>query len=316
MNDAEQGLPARIVWQDDGLLVLDKPSGVPVLADRSGLPCLWNALKAWLAPQGLQPLAVHRIDKGTSGLLLVALRPDVQRALGDAFESGTIGKWYSAISAAPLPCRGSIEIDLPIAAGRKSRWRIAGPRESIRQRHRRAWRVWFLPKPARSRDKPGRDALTHARTIRSDGERAWLCVRPHTGRTHQIRVHLAWIGCPLLGDPLYGAPAEAWQQAPRLALHCHRLVLPEGLAGTPPYASTAASTAGTTPGTTTGKTTGKTERKTEGKTRESTAGSADPPTQETGAADLHLQSETGVRQRPRVFTAPLPAGFLALIPDA
>lgn len=220
-------LPARIVWQDDELLVLDKPSGLSVLAERDGSPCLWDALGAWLAPRGLRPLAVHRIDKGTSGLLLVALTADLQRRLGQAFETGAIGKFYSAVSAAPLPCRGAIEIDLPIAQGRKNRWRIAGPREAIRQRHRAAWRTWFLPTSARSRSKPGRDALTRVRTVAEDGSRAWLCVRPHTGRTHQIRVHLAWIGCPLVGDPLYGTPDAVWQQAPRLALHCHRLVLPD-----------------------------------------------------------------------------------------
>ena len=268
MSEAHTALPARVLWQDDALLVLDKPSGVPVLADRSGMPCLWDALKAWLAPRDLQPLAVHRIDKGTSGLLLVALQPEMQRALGSAFETGTIGKWYSAVSAAPLPCRGAIEIDLPIAAGRKNRWRIAGPRESIRQRHRAAWKLWYLPKPARSRDKPGRDAMTRVRTIRSDGERAWLCVRPHTGRTHQIRVHLGWIGCPLLGDPLYGAPGEPWQQAPRLALHCHRLILPEAVA---------------------------------------LAGAA-------GITDVGRSAVTGERPRPRMFTAPLPADFVELLP--
>ncbi|HSG90135.1 MAG TPA: RluA family pseudouridine synthase [Pseudomonadales bacterium] len=224
-DDATE-LPARIVCLDDALLVLDKPSGVPVLADRSGMPCLWDALVAWGAARGTPPLAVHRIDKGTSGLLLVALTAPMQRQLGAAFENGTIGKYYSAVSAAPLPCRGAIEIDLPISQGRKNRWRIAGQRDAIRERHRRAWRTWFLPNAARSRSKPGKDALTRVRTVVEDGSKAWLCVRPHTGRTHQIRVHLAWIGCPLLGDPLYGTPDADWQRASRLALHCHRLVLP------------------------------------------------------------------------------------------
>jgi 23S rRNA-/tRNA-specific pseudouridylate synthase len=220
-------LPATVLWRDAQLLVLDKPSGVSVLADRAGAPALQDALRSWGEAEGLRPRLVHRIDKGTSGLLLVALDDGTERALGRAFETRAVGKWYTAVSAAPLPWRGSLELDLPLAAGRKNRRRVAGPREAIRQRSRGPYRHYYLPRSARSREKPGQDALTRVRAVGDDGDRAWLCVHPHTGRTHQIRVHLAWIGCPLLGDPLYGRPDDPLQQAPRLALHCHRLQLPE-----------------------------------------------------------------------------------------
>ncbi len=217
-------LGARVVWRDSGLLVLDKPAGLPVLADRSGAPCLWDALKQDLAPERLRPLAVHRIDKGTSGLLLVALDAGVQRSLGAAFESGGIGKWYAAIGHGVLP-DGTLEIDLPLAPGRKSRWRVAGPRHAIvadRVHGRPGYRL-----AATSTDARAKAARTRVRTVQRHGDDSLFCVRLLSGRTHQIRVHLAWVGSPLRGDHLYGRAGDPAQAAPRLALHCHRLQLPE-----------------------------------------------------------------------------------------
>ena len=222
-------IPAEVVWRDEGLLVLNKPSGVPVLADRSGVACLWDALQQALAAEGVRPRAVHRIDKGTSGLLLVALDPAVERQLTRAFVAGSVGKWYSALGAGHLPGANSFDIDLPLIAGRKSRWRVAGPREAITLERRAARRTFALAAGTALLDKPGKPskaALTRVRSVASNPSMSWLCVRPHSGRTHQIRVHLAWIGLPLLGDHLYGAPSDPAQAASRLALHCHRLILP------------------------------------------------------------------------------------------
>ncbi len=217
-------LPATILWRDPGLLLLDKPSGLPVLADRSGIPCLWDALTAYLAEDGLRPLAVHRIDKGTSGLLMVALEPRTQRALSRAFEEGLVGKWYAAISHGLLPC-GSLDIDLPLAPGRKSRWRIAGPREAI------GLDVAASPKRYRLEvevnDPQAKAARTRIRKVSQNDRHSLFSIRLHTGRTHQIRVHLSWLGAPLLGDHLYGRPGDPDQSAARLALHCHRLQWPD-----------------------------------------------------------------------------------------
>ncbi|MCC5885270.1 MAG: RluA family pseudouridine synthase [Gammaproteobacteria bacterium] len=217
-------LPATILWRDPGLLLLDKPSGVPVLADRSGIACLWDALTTYLAEDGLRPLAVHRIDKGTSGLLLVALNPRTQRALGQAFEAGDVHKWYVAISHGLLP-RGSLDIDLPLAPGRKSRWRIAGPRDAIHLDIEASPKRYRLEGAVK--DPQAKAARTRIRTLRQNDRHSLFSIRLHTGRTHQIRVHLSWLGAPLLGDHLYGRPNDPEQQAPRLALHCHRLQWPE-----------------------------------------------------------------------------------------
>ncbi len=206
-------LPISIVYSDDELLVIDKPAGVSVLADRSGAPELW----AWLGEQRATRL-VHRIDKGTSGLLAVARTRSCQRHLARAFAEHRVIKLYLAGCVGDPGSQGTARIDLPLRPGRKSRYRVAGARGDIRATPG----GWHL-----AREEPtGKPSQTLIRAIRSGAARSWYAVRPVTGRRHQIRVHFAWIGHPLLGDHLYGRPGSASQAWPRLALHAHRLALP------------------------------------------------------------------------------------------
>ncbi len=206
-------LTPEILHDAADVVVLDKPSGLSVLADRSGAPCLWDMLPDLL---GGKPYQVHRIDKGTSGVLLVARSQTRQRELTQAFQQRRVRKYYLAwVVGAPAP-RGLI--DLPLKRGRKSRFRVAGQRADIRQDRR----GWSLPMPSGD----GHSSQTRLRTLRRESGRSLVLLQPLTGRTHQLRVHASWIGHPLLGDMLYGSPASPDQQAPRLQLHCHRLVLP------------------------------------------------------------------------------------------
>lgn len=205
----------QFLHRNAGFAVLDKPSGVALLADRSGAPCLWDLLPDAL---GARPLLVHRLDKGTSGVLLVATRADVQRALTRLFQQRRVRKYYLCEASGELEAGRTLDIDLPLRRGRKSRYRVAGLREHIR-RHEAGW---TLEGPAQD----GHASFTRVRVLRHRGGRSLLLAAPRTGRTHQLRVHLCWIGHPLLGDTLYGRPAAAEQQAPRLLLHCHRLVVP------------------------------------------------------------------------------------------
>lgn len=204
-----------ILARDEHLAVLDKPAGVSLLADRSGAGCLWDTLPDRL---GTKPYLVHRLDKGTSGVLLVALDPSTQRQLTRAFQARAVRKYYLAWVVGIPPGGRTRTIDLPLRKGRKSRYRVAGPRESIQ----RTADGWSLGAP----DGDGHPSVTRLRVLRHRGERTLVLAAPVTGRTHQIRVHLAWIGHPLLGDHLYGRPQAPAQQAPRLQLHCHRLVVP------------------------------------------------------------------------------------------
>jgi tRNA pseudouridine32 synthase/23S rRNA pseudouridine746 synthase/23S rRNA pseudouridine1911/1915/1917 synthase len=205
----------EIIYRDQRLVVLNKPANVSLLADRSGASCLWDVLPDAL---GTKPYLVHRLDKGTSGALLVALAQDTQRHLTRAFQQRVVRKYYLAWVTGAAQTAGTLTIDLPLRKGRKSRYRVAGPRDGIR----RSKRGWFLPHG----DPDGHASVTRIRTLRHVADRTLLLAAPATGRTHQLRVHLAWIGHPILGDHLYGRPDAPEQQAPRLQLHCHRLVVP------------------------------------------------------------------------------------------
>lgn len=211
----EPGTFLELLHRDQHLAVLDKPANVSLLADRSGAPCLWDSLAENL---GTKPYLVHRLDKGTSGVLLVALDPATQRDLTRAFQQRRVRKYYLAWVTGALHGAGTLTVDLPLRKGRKSRYRVAGARTDIR----RGERGWSLEGPVDG----GHSSLTRIRVLRQAPGRTLLLAAPATGRTHQLRVHLAWVGHPILGDHLYGRPGAPEQRAPRLQLHCHRLVVP------------------------------------------------------------------------------------------
>lgn len=205
---------ADLLYDSADFVALDKPSGVAFLKDRSEPSCLWDALPDLL---GGKPYQVHRIDKGTSGVLLVARTPQAQKTLSAAFRDRQVRKYYLAWVSGTVesPC----SIDLPLRKGRKSRYRVAGQRADIVNENGE----WRLSTPS---GPEGVSALTRVRPLRTAGDRSLVLLQPHTGRTHQLRVHLSWIGHPILGDHLYGQPDAPAQMAPRLQLHCHRLVIP------------------------------------------------------------------------------------------
>jgi 23S rRNA-/tRNA-specific pseudouridylate synthase len=206
----------EFIHRDHRLAVLNKPPDLSLLADRSGAACLWDMLPDAL---GARPLLVHRLDKGTSGVLLIALEPGTQRLLTRAFAQRRVRKYYLAWVQGRLQATRSLTVDLPLRKGRKSRYRVAGPREQIRRNPD----GWYLA----GQHGEGLASLTRLRHLAGAGERTLLLAAPTTGRTHQLRVHLSWIGHPILGDTLYGRPGAPEQKAPRLQLHCHRLVVPE-----------------------------------------------------------------------------------------
>nr|WP_305781631.1 RNA pseudouridine synthase [Nocardia crassostreae] len=140
---------------------------------------------------------VHRIDKVTSGLVLLAKQLPAHGQLTRQFNKRTAEKAYLAIvESAGLPERGVIE--LPLSVGRKNRVRIAAPREAIR-RVGDTWRVDEHDLLA-GKNYP---SITEFATVASIATHTVLALRPVTGRRHQIRVHLAWIGHAITGDPLF-----------------------------------------------------------------------------------------------------------------
>jgi len=206
----------EVLYRDESLLALNKPSGVALFADRTGDTSYWETIRSEL--DGVQPLPVHRLDKGTSGVLLVALTRERQAALNRALQARRVQKWYVARVVGAPALKGTGTIDLPLRKGRKSRYRVAGLREDI-ERHGDRWAL-------RRTGADAHESVTRLRIIRRAATYSVAILHPLTGRTHQLRVHLAWIGHPIQGDHLYGRPDDTAQRWPRLALHCHRIGAP------------------------------------------------------------------------------------------
>jgi len=207
-----EAIPLAVLFRDRALLVIDKPAGLVVHPGAGNARhTLQNALLALDPKLGMVPRAglVHRLDKDTSGLLLVARTPEAHTALIDAIAARKITREYLAVCTGVMTGGGTI--DEPIGRHRTQRTRMA----------------------VRS---DGRPAVTHYRIVKRFRAHTLVRVTLDTGRTHQIRVHLAHIGYPVAGDPVYGgrrrlpagatpALAAELRTFPRQALHAARLRL-------------------------------------------------------------------------------------------
>ncbi|MGL4338798.1 MAG: RluA family pseudouridine synthase [Rhodoglobus sp.] len=201
-----------LIHEDDAILALNKPSGISVTGERHETDMVQLAQEA-----GEQLFPVHRIDKVTSGLILFAKAIEFHGGLTRQFNKQTVDKAYLVITRSTgLPPQGVI--DLPLSTAKSGRIRIAALRESIVADHHAG--RWFVREAdvLETRNYP---SSTQFATVWADDEYSLLVVRPVTGRRHQIRVHLAWIGHPILGDPLFNK-AEA-QQLGRTFLHSWQL---------------------------------------------------------------------------------------------
>jgi tRNA pseudouridine32 synthase/23S rRNA pseudouridine746 synthase len=201
----------NVIAEDDHILVLNKPPGISVVGERheADLMTLAGAAGEWLMP-------VHRIDKVTSGVILLAKTIEIHGSLTRQFNRRTVDKAYLAITRSRgLPERGVI--DLPLAEGRKNKVRVAAPRESIVLDE--TTQRWSVPRAKVLSQKRNYPSLTAFARLWESERRSLLLLRPVTGRRHQIRVHLAWIGHPVEGDPLFasdGHPARTFLHAWRL----------------------------------------------------------------------------------------------------
>jgi 23S rRNA pseudouridine955/2504/2580 synthase len=213
----QRELERMVLYRDDAVIVLNKPAGLPT----QGGPGISKHLDGLLdgLPFGApdRPRLVHRLDRDTSGVLLLARTPGVAAKLAALFRGRDVEKTYWAVVAGrPVPPQGRIELDLVRApGGRADRVAIAAPG-----------------------DPAAAHAITDYRTLDHAGRRlAWLELRPLTGRTHQLRVSCAAIGAPILGDAAYGEEREGQNTAliegfpPLLHLHARSLRLPHPAGG-------------------------------------------------------------------------------------
>lgn len=192
-------LDEHILFIDGEAMVIDKPSGLPVDPPRDGSISLENHLQSLSFGFKRWPSAVHRLDRDTSGCLLLARNPKAHKRYALAFEEGKVEKTYLAILDG-IPAQESGLVDLPLAkiSTREAGWRMVG-------------------------DPRGKPATTAWRVVATVDGRALVEFRPTTGRTHQIRVHAATgIGLPIHGDPVYGREGQAGVTL----LHASALVVP------------------------------------------------------------------------------------------
>lgn len=207
-------LRRMILHEDDALLVLNKPPGLAVQGGSRTSRHIDGMLAGLDGGQG-RPRLVHRLDRDTSGLLVIAKGASAAAALARAFQRHEVDKLYWALVAGLPPLADGI-IDQPLA----------------KQAVGRGGRTIELVQAAAAAD--GRKARTRYRTVARAGKvAAWLAMQPLSGRTHQLRVHAAVAGCPILGDPKYGGPAARPNGAPAgLMLHARELRLPHPDGGT------------------------------------------------------------------------------------
>jgi tRNA pseudouridine32 synthase/23S rRNA pseudouridine746 synthase/23S rRNA pseudouridine1911/1915/1917 synthase len=218
-----------VVHEDDDVLVVDKPVGLSVMGERHGDDLVTLAARAG---EELHP--AHRIDKVTSGVCLLAKSLDRHGDLTRQFAKRTTAKEYLAVVVGgDLPEEALV--DLPLVTASSGRVRVAADRRAIG--FDPATATYRVPDDA-LRPGPSYPSRTRFRRLGGDGDLTAVVAEPITGRRHQIRVHLAWIGFPIAGDPLFRSTSRAAELS-RTHLHAHRLTIRVPSGGDEPVTFTA-----------------------------------------------------------------------------
>lgn len=191
-------LADRLLFEDAEALVIDKPAGLPVDAPRAGGPSVSSAAAGLRFGFARAPMPAHRLDRDTSGCLLLARNPRALVRFQAAFAQRLAEKTYLAVVAGrPAGDDGEIALALAKRSTQNQGWRMVG-------------------------DTDGKAAVTRWQWLATSGGTSLLRLTPLTGRTHQLRVHCAEaLGCPIIGDPVYGRPHPNG-----MMLHASALMVP------------------------------------------------------------------------------------------
>jgi 23S rRNA pseudouridine955/2504/2580 synthase len=210
--NAARGVQRLVIYRDESVLVLNKPHGMPVQGGPGISYHLDALLDALRFGSSERPRLVHRLDRDTSGVLLLARTPGTAAKLAAAFRTRVVEKTYWAVAGGrPVPPEGTIDLALR---------RISGARGERTE-------------PAERADDAAARAITQYRTLDHAGQKlAWLELRPLTGRTHQLRVHCVAMGAPIVGDVKYAQAATTAGLSDELHLHARALRLPYPAGGT------------------------------------------------------------------------------------
>jgi 23S rRNA pseudouridine955/2504/2580 synthase len=202
---------SRMLHRDQDMIVIDKPAGLSVQGGPGIEIHVDGLLDALQFDADERPRLIHRLDRDTSGVLVLARNARAAAFLGAAFRERTARKLYWAVTVGvPNPPMGHIDTPLEKRPGRHGERMVA--------------------------EEGGKDAATDYRVLDyAAGHAAWVKLLPHTGRTHQLRVHCASIGTPILGDGKYGGASAhigVDEIAPQLHLHARAIALPQRSGGT------------------------------------------------------------------------------------
>ena len=203
---------ARVIHEDEAVLAFDKPAGLSSQGGRIAAATLDDLLAAFAKSNGKRPRLAHRLDRDTSGVILAAKTKPAAAFLGRALMTRRVKKTYVALVApgAPSPPNGRIEAPLRrVSQGREVHMEVCA-----------------------ADDPDAESADTGYRTLAASDEAAFVELRPHTGRMHQLRVHMASVGRPIAGDARYGgALMLGGAPVPRLMLHARTITFPHPSGG-------------------------------------------------------------------------------------
>jgi 23S rRNA pseudouridine955/2504/2580 synthase len=233
-----RALKDMILYEDRDLLVLDKPFGLAVQGGSGTTRHIDGMLASMPNEHGGRPVLVHRLDRDTSGVLLVAKTRSIAADLGEIFRSRQARKIYWAlVEGVPNPAQGRISLYLAKGPGMEDK--RSGPNETGSRGKLEKMRI------AKHGDEDARHSVTYYTIVDKVAPRlAWLSMKPVTGRTHQLRAHAEAIGHPIIGDPKYGTTAardprrnDPLRMIPdaverKLHLLARRLILPHPRGGT------------------------------------------------------------------------------------